>query len=1015
MLVPNQNNTLVLAMTPLQVEEEMKVVSLLRQELRNSHEDYDGTASVKPPVEPVHRTVDAKVLRTLKCASYPFIVCEEAPTSYEAPLPYDLEGVVERLGGELRNLDAYLQSEKALRRESAEQARSTSPSHDSHRRDSSGRFQTGERVPTQAVDAMGLFTELMGRDACFADVSREVSMVRWYTRWVISHSLHSLEEALEQVEYVLSEGELTTETELLEAMRQFSFVEAVSTLESDRREVIEAERHRMHSRIRTFRENLSPLAITAATSSFLTPEEKYVYQEYYNQSEHVMTMLHHALHAHFASKARAPSLVYSGEPVPPSLPARSRSFLMREVGDVDEVRILSDAAMKALQQERDVITNLLQRIQDRQETGVMLGIKQEQYRRSRLAAMVVYKCLVDDMVMLHSQARLAGELLLEYDNWILQHCGTNHEAVIKRLGIPSNDVGSLKAIMDRETPQRTSVSPALEGSMLLISPSPTGQLPRHVEEVCESLMSLLKLSGRPLGAGASTGVSQTLYRRWMRLSLHHTCAQIARGRWPGDLLFDGMDDIAMNLIRLVSEHNSSLGAVQSHVTELIAVLRCFLGLVANGAARRQTQREFPRILEGAASTLAAAASTSSSTTTGARRSLDISVAFFLDRDAFAARRAANVADEDDEVWDALCDALWFQADPSGSAHGGFLCNDCDADADKPFAFLRLESITLPDRLPRTAAGQGGFQKLHMCLHYVIPPAGSSSALSLAQLVGGDATGMASTSVVTRYSYLRRMLHVLFILEQRHLLQDYACREEEVELVPLETTVFFSRKREKRKSPVERVHSPSVSPLRNGDGASTARKYTTFVGILPSAAVRLMRYNTIPTGTEYPVSSDEAPSTATLNLLIGNMLKKIALCRSPLLDRMYKMGDKLCSHGVDAAEEYSSERRGQGKAILPPLLRSIDEYISSPDFDALVREADDGMRRQNVKPFFFLANAGISDSSRLALCFYCFLGIVSQTCFGFQCVMCRGEEKRGRGWADWCWECDELRQAVRGRS
>ncbi|RNF11110.1 hypothetical protein TraAM80_01077 [Trypanosoma rangeli] len=949
MIEPSQDCASVLALTSQQVEEEMKVVSLLRQELRNSHEDYDGTASVGPPFEPDHRTVDAKVLRTLKCSSYPFIVCEEAPASYEAQVPYHLEAVVEKLEEDLRNLDEYLQSEKALHKEFTGRSCSTSSSDGFHSRDGSGGFQQNEQIQTRNSDAMQLFTEVMGRDACFADVSREVSIVRWYTRWVVSHSLHSLEEALEQIEYVLSEGELTTESELLEAMHEFCFVEAVSTLEHDRREVIEAERRRMHSCSRAFREHLSPLAITAATSSFLTPEEKYIYQGYHNQSEHAMMMLHHGLHVNFVSKACDSSLLFSGEFCLSSLATRSGSFYMRDVGDLDEVRILSDTAMRALHEERDVITSLLQKIQERQETGVMLRTKHEKHRRSRLAAMLVYKCLVDDIVMLQSQACRARDFLLKYDNWILRHCGTSHQAMVKRLGTSSNNADVPTRLMGRKTPQRTSVSPTRERSMLLLCPSLAGQLPRHIEEVCDSLMSLLKLSRRSLGAGTSTGVCETVYRHWMCLSLRYTCVQIVCGKWPGDLLLDGMDDIATNLIRLVSDSMSSLGAVQSHVTELYVVLRCFLGLVANGTTRRQTQREFLRTANGSATALAAAAPSSRSTKTGARRSFDIPVTFSLDRDVFSMRRDINVSDDDDNnIWGVLFDALWFQADPSGCAHGGFLCNDFGAAADKDFSFLCLEGITLPDRLPKTANGHGRSQKLHMSLHYAILPVEASPALSLAQVMREDATAMASTSVVARYSYIRRMLHVLFILEDRHLLQDYACRGEEVDLVPLENTVFFLRKREERKISNERMNHSGVSLLRNGDGAPITRKCTTLVGILPPAAVQLARYNAIPTGTEYPVPCGEAPSIATLNLLIGSMLKKIALCRSPLLDDMYKMGDKLYNQGIEAAEESGFNCRGQGKALVSPLLRSLDDYIFSPDFDTLVKEADDEMRRQNAK-------------------------------------------------------------------
>ncbi|EKF29966.1 hypothetical protein MOQ_006233 [Trypanosoma cruzi marinkellei] len=940
-----------LALTPQQVAEEMKVISLLRQELSNTHVNYDEKPLAELPFEPAHRTVDAKTLRTLKCTSYPFIVCEEAPTSYQAPIPYRLERVIERLREELRSLEENLKNAEALQRESTGRQRSTSPSHGGYGRDGSRRYPKEQGKQTRKEDAVQLFLEVVGRDAGFANLSKEVSMVRWYTRWVSSHSFICLEEALEQVEYVISEGGLTTEADLVEAMQQFSFVEAVSTLENDRRQVVEAERHRMHSHSRTFREHVSPLSITAATSSFLTPEEKYWYQECYNQTEHVMTMLNHVLYVQFASKGRDSSLVSSGGFCPITLEAGSNFFSMKETTSVEEEsQILSDAAMRALRQERDVITNLLRKIQDRQENGVMLNLTREQYRKSLLAAMVVYKCLVDDMVMLRSQKSLAAEFLAQYDNWIFHRCGTNDQAVIRRLGIATCEGSPPKLLMGHTTPRGNSNSPSHEReiSVPLSCYSPMGQLPRHVEEVCESFMSLLKLSRRPFGTDNSTGVRENVYRRWMCLSLRYTCMQIVRGRWPGDLLFDGMDEIASNLIRLVSDYNSNPGAVQPHLTELTAVLRCFLGLVAEGAARRQAQREFPGINNGTASSLAlASANASSGVTSVAMRTFDVSVTFSLDRDIASMERAANIIDEDEDVWGAIFDALWFQADPTGRAHGGFLsCKDFGMDVEKPFVFLRLGSITLPDRLPKTAEGRR-FPKVYMSLHYVIHTADMSPARSLTEVAEGDATVMASTSVVTRYGYMRRMLYIFSILERRKLIQDYACRVEEVELVPIENAVFLSRKRDKKITNTRLIYSAHPPPGNGGD-ASTGEKYTTVVGLIPPAAVQLMRYNAIPTGTEYPVSRGTRPTLTTLNLLLGTMLKKIALCRSPLLDKMYKMGDTLCEQGVGVAEEKDNDNGSQGKPLVLPILRAFDEYISSPGFEKSVKEADDEMRQQSTQ-------------------------------------------------------------------
>ncbi|KEG14125.1 hypothetical protein DQ04_00611120 [Trypanosoma grayi] len=928
------------SLTPQCVADEMQVVSVLRQELRNSHEDHDGTAHVKPPAEPAYRTVDAKALRTLKFPSYPFIICEEAPSSYQAPIPYNLEGVVEVMREQVQELEYHLRDKEKTQSEIKKPA-SSFPSTRGKRSKEEG------KPPSE--DPMQMFIDVVGNDACFADVSREVSVVRWYTRWVASHSLCALKEAAEQLEYVLREGGMPTEAEMEEAMRRTTFVEAVSRLEKDRNAVIEAERRRMRSSTYTFREQLPASAITAATSSFLTPEEKYSYQEYYNQSQHTLMLLNHAMHVHYASRGREPSLVYSreGSLTSGSSKPSSLSLAVREA-DMEDVRLLSDTVVRALRKERDSITKLLQKIHERQESGATVGVTREQYAKSRMAAMAVYKCLLEDIDMLHTQIAVAAEFLMDYDGWIEFRCGASHEVMVQQLADRTQGATASSKPLALESRSALNISPPRDRSLSSSNVNSYGQLPRHVEELCEALMTLLRLSTSGKGVDGTSTVRETIYRRWMCLALRYTCLQVVEGRWPADVVLAGMDDIASSLTVLLSEYNSNVGAAQSHVAELIGVLRCFLSLVADGAVRRRAQHGKPAVNNGVVST----------------RNLDIPVAFRLDKEIKTMESAAKISGEDEDVWGAIFDALWFQADPTSCSHGGFLMSrDFAIDTNKGFGFLRLDEIKLPERILKTPPGQRRSPLLYLHLQYVIQPADMSPARSLPQLMEDNKSSLKSTSVVTRYGYTRRVLYILSVLEQRQLLQDYACRIGEVDLVPLESIVYFSRQRDDGRMPGDKpIHSYESLPRGAGSSSAIPAKYVTVVGLLPPAAVQLMRYNSIHPGSTYPVSHKEGSSLTSLTLLIGNMLLSIASRVPPVLSEMYLMGETTRDQGKWEVKDHNGEpsRKGsavaatkssrskgaESKALVQPILRTLDDYISSAAFEKMIKLADTEMGQPN---------------------------------------------------------------------
>lgn len=960
MLEPKTNDESFLALTPRHVADEIRVVLLLREELRNTHEDYDGEASPSPPVEPVYRTVDAEALRVLKCPSYPFIVCEEAPPSYRAPIPYKLDTVLETMRGQLRALESRLQAEGVTQQSASGRFFSSVDRHDMSseiNHEINGGTDTREQSVSRSVEPTQVFTNVLRGDASFAEVSVGVSVLRWYTRWVVSHSERCLEDALEQVEYVLAEGPLTTEEELIEGLERFSFVEAVSRLEKDRSEVIEAERRRMLSHTRAFRERLSPLAITAANSSFLTVEEKYRYQECYNHSEHSLMLFNHALHAQRTSQNQKVPFQSSKEfPVMGTGHKLVSSFLAPvEAEDAKNDRSLSDSLMRAFRHEREVITELLQKIHERQKRNVVLGVAGEEYRMSRLAAMVVFKCLVDDIAMHRQRVRLATQFLVEFDSWILDRCGMGHESLVMHLGLSAENDEPHMNVINANLEQNPVAAHTCDDPLDSESSCLPVQLPRHTEEVCEVLMALLSQAGASLDLDGSSAVSETVYRRWMCLSLRHTCMQIVRGKWPSDLLFASMDDITKSLFCFVSTYSSKLGAVQSHVAELSAVLRCFLCLVLDGAAMQRTKKDVSETRSG---TTSAAASNSGAlpASATARRDIRIPVAFQLDSDTSTIEESVTMSDEDENVWGTFFDALWFQVDPTGCAHGGFLLlKGLPVDARNEFGFLCLDSITFPERVPKARRGAGYSPKVYLTLHYSFRSANMSPARSLAQIAEETPT-MPFSSIVTRYSYTRRVLYILSILEQRQLLQDYACCKEEVELVPLESAIYFSRKREDSHMSLDQVLcSHGAPPPPRGDCAATRRRmFTIVVGLLPPAAVQLLRYNAIPTGAQYPVSRRGKISPTTPRQLVGGMLTRLAAGGTHKLSEMHAAGGMMCDWEAETGAAktgngVNGDKKGDcgGSSSRSPVmhvLNILDDYISSAAFEKVMEQADDEVSR-----------------------------------------------------------------------
>ncbi|SCU73000.1 uncharacterized protein TEOVI_000458400 [Trypanosoma equiperdum] len=980
-----------ISLVPPKVLEELRVLKLLRQELRNTHENPDASSEAAVSyTDPLDRTLDAKSLNVLKLPTFPFIVCESAPSMYQTPIPYDVEKAVAVLQDEVYALESKfrdIEDEQGFIAPFCEESSLTS------REDGADSLAISEDR-WRKDEKLRLFMEVAGSDTCFADVSWDISVMRWYTRWITSHSLSCLREVRDQLEYVLSEFGVPGEREIRKAVARMTFAEAVYTLEQDRDDVIEFERRRMASAARTYRKRLTISAVTACSNSFLTLEERYLYQEFYDQSEHALQLLHHAMHMcstlqSCGSTEQQAGDIDSARNVSPSKAVSCAP----SCSDTRDVWCLTEAAMKTLKQEQNLITRLLGSIHSRQEGSCLKVELEKKRRRSRIAALVVYKCVVDDMEMLSRHVKVATDLLRDYDGWVNYRSGISSHDIILQMNV--NQRGNGETISRQSGCSSPPVmNPDIIGCRLEFSHSgqfQPGRLPRHVEEVCRSFIKLIKLVCDGADQEGGYSIDSTTYRRWSYLALRYTCIQIVRGRWPSTVILESHIDIARVLPLFLLEHGSDDADVHMHVKELSSVLQCFLSLVKDGKAMGLGKRESASPENGSVR--------DGYPTTSTMRFVDIPVPIGTVSEINAADEASLLTDCDSNVWKWFYEAMLFQIDPTGDAHGGYLLSsDFTADTSKGFHYVRLGAVTLPHKSPRELLhGAQESLKLHINLHYVVHPNNTAPARSLAQILEEGASPSSVPAFdMLRYGYARRTLHIMTALEKQGMLKDYACAIPEVKLVPLADIVFFSRYMVEESSPDEVRSCPSSS--RSGRGSDVlpreAQKMITAAGLLPPAAVQLMRHNTVnPSGFPLP-PSNEHPSMWSLNLLIGNMLMHVATCARPMLSEMYEIGERACNKGLrqaverndltytdnvvkkhhnkevydgsvvsgrGCAEEQETPKDKDNFEVAGPILRSTDEYMLSTAFERTVRKANIVMQKQNQSHLIITPRSSIRRS------------------------------------------------------
>lgn len=414
-----------------ELQREVETVQQLRRALHDAYivESALGRRSARetkkaPGAMEVHRTVDAPTLNVLKAPNYPFTLCEEAPPSYvPPPVPYDVEGEIDSLK------QRVLQVQEDFQRYEKQVSRAAN-------------------APLSRSQVIDFFSH----NATYAEMAWEVSSLQWFYRWVLSHSISHLWNCKEQLEYVLTEGgqELPQTAEEMDwCLQELPFSAAVSVLDTDRQAVVAQERRRLRSVSRTFRDRLPSEAVTIATSCYLTAEEKYMYQEFFNQSEHMLLLLNHTL---MLNKANS-GLIHDGQQhhgqqssavgmlsnsltsAPRGASAESGAVMVAPdsmVGEM-ETSVLAEETRSAVAAEQEVITTLMKTIRERQQRDEFFDVSEAEYQHSRTAQIAVYGCVLSDMSLMGQQMSLAAEFVERYEGWLQLRGFQTHEELMSEL------------------------------------------------------------------------------------------------------------------------------------------------------------------------------------------------------------------------------------------------------------------------------------------------------------------------------------------------------------------------------------------------------------------------------------------------------------------------------------------------------------------------------------------------------------------------------------------------------
>ncbi|TPP53620.1 hypothetical protein CGC21_37355 [Leishmania donovani] len=871
-----------------QLQREVEALQQLRRSLHDAYivEDKAGhrpVKNVRKPLQPIdmRRTVDAPTLSVLKSPNYPFTLCEEAPPSYvPPPVPYDVEGEIDSLKQRVLQVQEDFQSYQ--------------------KRHSRG------GTPLSASQVLDFFSQ----NKAYAEIAWEVSSMQWFYRWVLSHSISHLWNCKEQLEYVLTDhGESLPQTveEMDACLQAYPFAAAVSILDSDRQAVVAQERRRLRSVSRIFRENVPSIAVTAATSCYLTPEEKYMYQEFFNQSEHMILLLNHTLLLNEANSASASALQSHTESASRGLLFNSQSRAHGYLQDSDALSLpseptigvmdtasLTKETLNAVAAEQEMIAALMKAIRERQQRGECFEVSAAEGERTRAAQVAVYGCVLSDMSLMAHQMNLTVEFMEHYESWLKLHGYDSHDQLMNALSKRSGGTAwptlsiygeygaadghdhfvpptesmmryyRLREKAPREAVDAKGKNPSSEtckpvGRSMAPSGGDSGGTSMPISawqetdsEVANAFYALLIHANEAVrkSRAAVAEKDDAVERTWLTACMRYAVIKMLRRDWCAADVAKGMLTSEEALLAVVGR-KGAFSCMKSTAAALCVVVKEVARLCAARSSPPSLVAEVP---------------------------VAVHIPDDVDNYAKVVTDVTNPVEQ--QRWGSLVDAVWFQADPSSASCGGLLFHPMSADGEltgpipcnkqSALHFLYIEAICMPP----TAVASG---VVSVALRYRIPrmsPAADTSRRVAPTLAAVSDAQPSSRGGLSRYHLARRVLMALFEIEAKGLLPCFACRVSEVSVVPLVQMVYVAFDDGNTSSVVDKGHVPHLC-------------------MLPPAAMELKRMDIRVGAAPAPKHLTDALYAAyaepvnfsSIGLLVGGALEDMA-SRAPTLHDLY---------------------------------------------------------------------------------------------------------------------------------
>ncbi|CAM40804.2 conserved hypothetical protein [Leishmania braziliensis MHOM/BR/75/M2904] len=902
-----------------ELQQEVETLQQLRHGLHDAYivEPKVGQGIVKDvtAVE-AHRTVDAHTLSVLKSPNYPFILCEEAPPSYvPPPVPYNVEGEIDSLKQRVLQVQEDLQC------------------YQKHH----GRGDT----PLSASQVLDFFAH----NRTYAEVAWEVSSLKWFYRWVLSHSISHLWNCKEQLEYVLTEDDkgLPQTTEEMDACLQaHPFADAVSLLDSERQAVVAQERRRLRSVSRIFRENVPAIAVTAATSCYLTSEEKYMYQEFFNQSEHMMLLLNHTLMLNKANSAHTMTLKSGPDSTSCGLLSNQQSSAQSCLQDsgalfprsesavsVMDTASLTKETLHAVSAEQDMIKALMNTIRERQQRGECFGVSAAERERIRAAQIAVYGCVLSDMSLMSHQMNLVAEFMEHYDSWLKLRGYDTHDqlmiALSKRSGgigwpmlsthdqygtegrhshfvppteemmryyrplekVPSESVGLRSNTSAREASKpfvRNLGAPGCDLNNSAAFPSVTGAAAPARAAAANTVGQHVDLSSPPGPLAARQVTGNDVANAFYALLIHANEA-VCNGSATTAEKGGGVDRawltacVRYTLVKLL-RHDWSAADVAKGMLSAEEALLALVNRKRAFSRMRSTTAALCAVVQEVARLCSIRNAQRSS-------SAEVPVAVHMPDSVDNAKIVADVTNPvEQQRWGSVVDAIWFQVDPSAASSGGLLFHATAVDGEetgpvpcnKQSAAHFLYIESIGMPLHAVTSGV-----TFITMHYRLPRMSAAAETSRCEsptLATMSDAQPARGGSFSRYHLARRALAALFEVEARGLLPCFACRVSEVSAVPLAQMVYVAFDDGNASSVVDKNHVPHLCILP--PAAMELKRMDAKVGVAPAP--------TRPTEALYAAYA-EPVSFCSIGLLVGGLLEGIA-ARTPTLHDLYMTAETV---------------------------------------------------------------------------------------------------------------------------